>query len=52
MIAAIGSGNVASIKLREKFGFTIVGQINEVARKFSEVRLLDSVNQTRLCGLL
>jgi phosphinothricin acetyltransferase len=35
MIAAIDADNLASIKLHEKFDFKIVGQLENVARKFS-----------------
>ncbi|RBO90273.1 GNAT family N-acetyltransferase [Nocardia puris] len=34
MVAAIESGNTASIALHERFGFVIVGQLPEVGRKF------------------
>ena len=35
MIAAIDADNLPSLKLHEKFGFKIVGQMENVARKFS-----------------
>ena len=35
MIAAVDGDNLASIKLHEKFGFKIVGSLENVARKFS-----------------
>ncbi|MGV8916491.1 MAG: GNAT family N-acetyltransferase [Pseudomonas sp.] len=34
MVAAIESGNVASIRLHERLGFTITGQMAEVGTKF------------------
>ncbi|GAB2705907.1 GNAT family N-acetyltransferase [Nocardia thraciensis] len=34
MIAAIESANTTSVKLHEKFGFRIVGELPEVGRKF------------------
>jgi phosphinothricin acetyltransferase len=34
MVAAIESGNAASIDLHQRFGFAITGQMPQVGRKF------------------
>jgi L-amino acid N-acyltransferase len=41
MIGGITSGNAASVKLHEKFGFTFVGRFQEVGFKFGEWQHVD-----------
>lgn len=36
VIGGITAGNEASVKLHEKFGFTLVGHLREVGFKFGE----------------
>lgn len=47
MIAAIESANTGSIRLHERFGFVVVGQMAQVGRKFD--RWLDLTVMQRMC---
>ncbi|GAB0118445.1 N-acetyltransferase family protein [Acidisoma sp. 7E03] len=48
MVGAISADNPVSIKLHEQFGFTIVGRMPEVGRKFD--RWLDLVLMQKILG--
>lgn len=48
MVAGIESGNATSIALHRKFGFTVVGELPEVGRKFD--RWLDLTLMQRTFG--
>lgn len=48
MVGAISADNPVSIKLHEQFGFTVVGRMPEVGRKFD--RWLDLVLMQKILG--